>query len=141
MKNQTNNIIVLGLLLLVSFSCGKKQDESKQKDNSSTKYIAYYFHPTARCEGCLNMESFLEELIDTKYSKEGFIFTELNIEDKENQHYRKDYDLKFSSVILAKYEGDKQSKWKNLDSVWSFTEKKEEFFRYTEKEINQFINN
>ena len=102
MRNKTINIIVLGLLLLVSFSCGKKQEESKQNDNSGIKYIAYYFHPTARCEGCLNMESFMKELIDTKYSKEGFTFTQINIEDKENQHYRKDYDLKFSSVILVK---------------------------------------
>ena len=128
--------LIFILILSVSFSCNKNKNEIK-KDN--TKYIAYYFHPTARCEGCMNMEAYLKEIIDTKYAKEGITFIGLNIEDTENEHFRKDFDLKYSSVILVKVEGDKNTKNKNLDSVWSYTENKQKFFEYSEKEINNFI--
>lgn len=120
------------ILISACLSCGKNKVENKNI------YTAYYFHPTARCESCLNLEAFLKELIETKYSKEGFEFKEMNIEQKENEHFKKDYDLKFSSVIILNKENNK---WKNLDSVWSFTDNKEKFFNYTSKEIELFINN
>ena len=48
--------------------------------------------------------------------------------------------IQCSSVILVKFEDDKQIKWKNLDSVWSYTHDKEKFFNYTEEEIRNFMN-
>jgi len=125
-----SKIIVFILLSLSSFACSK----------NNTKYVAYYFHPTARCKSCLNLESFMKELIDTKYTRDGFQFKEVNIDEKENEHYKKDFDLKFSSVILVKFEKDKQIKWKILDSIWSYTNDKEKFFNYAEKEITDFLN-
>jgi len=118
-------------------SCGKK-DEAKINNNSEVKYTAYYFHPTARCESCLNLEAYIKELIESKYSSKGFAYKSINIEEKENVHFRKDYNLQFSSVII---ENSENKKWKNLDSIWSFTNNKIKFIEYTEKEINQFINN
>ena len=119
------------LLSLYAFACR----------NNNTKYIAFYFHPTARCQSCLNLESYMKELIDTKYNEDGFHFEEVNIEEKENEHYKKNFDLQFSSVILVKFENDKQIKWINLDSVWSYTNDKEKFFNYVEQEITDFLNN
>ena len=126
-----SKIILLMFLSLYAFACS----------NSNTKYIAYYFHPTARCQSCLNLESYMKELIDTKYYEDGFHFEEVNIEEKENEHYKKDFELQFSSVILVKFEKDKQIKWKNLDSVWSYTNDKKKFFNYAEEEITDFLNN
>ena len=124
-------IILFMHLSLYAFACS----------NNNTKHIAYYFHPTARCQSCLNLESYMKELIDTKFNEDGFHFEEVNIEEKENEHYKKDFDLQFSSVILVKFENDKQIKWKNLDSVWSYTNDKEKFFNYVEQEITDFRNN
>ena len=129
--NNLKIIIIIILLSLSAFACC----------NNNTKYIAYYFHPTARCQNCLNLESYMKELIDTKYNEDGFHFEEVNIEEKENEHYKKDFDLQFSSVILVKFEKDKQIKWKSLDSVWSYTKDKKKFFNYAEQEIKDFLNN
>ena len=128
------NISKLILFLLLSLSAFVCSD-------NNTKYIAYYFHPAARCQSCLNLESFMKELIDTKYTSDGFHFEEVNIDEKENEHYKNDFDLQFSSVILVKFVNNKQIKWKNLDSVWSYTNNKENFFNYTEQEITDFLNN
>jgi hypothetical protein len=139
MTTKTAIFLTIFLFLSMFTGCGKKEVKLSNKI-SETKYIVYYFHPTARCESCINMESYIKELIETKYADKGFSFKEVNIEQEENEHYRKDYELKFSSVILSKVETDKQTKWRNLDSVWSYTDNKEKFFNYTEREIINFIN-
>jgi hypothetical protein len=133
-----NTIILIFIISFAFFSCNKKK-EILTKNVSESKFIAYYFHPTARCESCINLESYMKEIIDTKYSKDGIKFIALNIEDAENEHYKKDFDLKYSSVILVKSDGEKYNKWKNLDSVWSYTDDKEKFIKYAEKEIINFI--
>jgi hypothetical protein len=129
-------IIILLFLTLSLFSC--KQKEMKTEDGAA--YTMYYFHPTARCESCINIENFTKELIETKYNKNPAItFIALNIEDTQNEHYRKDYNLKFSSVILSKQKNTVEEKYKNLDSIWSYSDNKDGFFKYMDSEIKEFI--
>lgn len=131
---QPFSVLFCLFLMTVIYGCGKETAENTSKE---IKYTAYYFHPTARCEECLNLESFMKELIETKYTDKGFEFIQLNIEEKENEHFRNKFELMFSSVVLF----DKNSeKWTKLDSVWSFAHDKQNFFRYTQNEINNFIN-
>lgn len=119
-----------------------------EKDTSSVKkdkikVIAYYFHATARCPSCINIENFTEEIIKNQFAKEkkqGLItFRQLNIEDSVNEHYIEDYKLEFSAVILAKYVNNKQVKWKNLEHVWRYSNEKEDFFKYMKIEIKEFL--
>jgi DNA polymerase III alpha subunit (gram-positive type) len=118
-----------------------------QNKNSDKKkniiVIAYYFHPTARCQTCINMENFTKEVIETQFTKEhekGLIqFQELNIEDSVNEHYINDYNLEYSTVILAKFINNKQIKWKNLEHVWKFANDKDSFFKYAKIEIEKFL--
>lgn len=129
-------IFLFFVLALFFVSC--KQEEKKTEPGVS--YTMYYFHPTARCESCINIENYTKELIETKYSKEpGIKFIALNIEDSENQHYRKDYELKFSSVVISKLSSNKEERYKNLDSIWSYSDNKDGFFRYMDSEIREFI--
>jgi len=115
----------------------------KPEKKDKVQLIAYYFHATARCPSCINIENFTEEVINTSFAKEnkeGLIsFRQLNIEDSVNEHYINDYKLEFSSVILAKYINNKQVKWKNLEHVWKFSSEKENFFKYMKIEIKDFL--
>jgi hypothetical protein len=127
-------LFLLPVLLLIS--C--KKEEKKIEGDAS--YTMYYFHPTARCESCINIENFTKEIIETKYNKEPAIkFVALNIEDSRNQHFRKDYDLKFSSIIITKQNSGREEKFKNLDSIWSYSDNKDGFFKYMDSEIKEFI--
>jgi hypothetical protein len=105
--------------------------------------IVYYFHPTARCESCINIENFTKEVIDTQFTKEQkkgiIVFRALNIEDSINEHYRNDYKLEYSTVILAKFIKNEQIKWKNLEHVWKFANDKKNFFTYATIEIKEFL--
>lgn len=129
-------IYLLLFLVLFLFSC---KPEEKKTENG-TSYILYYFHPTARCESCINIENFTKELIEEKYKINPEIkFIALNIEDKQNEHFRKDYNLLFSSVILTKQKNAKEEKFKNLDSIWTYSNSKEGFIKYTDSEIQEFV--
>ncbi|MCX6163581.1 MAG: nitrophenyl compound nitroreductase subunit ArsF family protein, partial [Ignavibacteriae bacterium] len=111
-----------------------------KKTESGVTYTMYYFHPTTRCESCINIENFTKELIENKYTKNPEIkFIALNIEDSQNEHFRKDYDLKFSSVVISKLKDDKEEKYKNLDSIWTYSSDKDGFFKYMDSEIKEFI--
>jgi hypothetical protein len=115
----------------------------KPEKKDKVQLIAYYFHATARCPSCINIENFTEEVINTSFAKEnkeGLIsFRQLNIEDSVNEHYINDYKLEFSSVILTKYVNGRQVKWKNLEHVWKFSSEKENFFKYMKIEIKDFL--
>ena len=129
-------ILIVFTILFISLSACSKKENINRDNTEGDKYIAYYFHPTARCESCINLENYIKEIIDTKYKGKGFVFKPVNIEEKENEHFKKDYNLKFSSIIIS---DTKSGKWKNLDSIWSYTEDRKKFFEYTENEINNFI--
>jgi hypothetical protein len=123
------------ILALFLISC--KSEEKKTE--SGISYTMYYFHPTVRCESCINIENFTKELIESKYNKNPEIkFIALNIEDTQNEHFRKDYDLKFSSVVLSEQKDYKEEKYKNLDSIWTYSSDKDGFFKYMDSEIKEF---
>jgi hypothetical protein len=124
------------MLSLTFSSCSKE----KILGTNNITYTVYYFHPTARCESCINIESFTKELVTTKYTTPiSMKYIALNIEDPENEHFRKDFNLKFSSVIIAKSKKGEIEKYKNLDSIWSYSENKFNFFRYADNEIQSFM--
>lgn len=135
-KSVYMKLITVTLFFSVLFLACSKENTINQNKNVNEKYIVYYFHPTARCESCLNLEAYIKEIVETKYTNTGFVFRSINIEDKENEHFRKEFNLKFSSVVIVNMENNR---WKNLDSIWSYVEAKEEFFNYAQKEINNFI--
>lgn len=113
------------------------------KKQISKKVIVYYFHPTARCVTCLNIENYTHETIDSKFRKEQkdkiLFFRSVNIEDSLNEHFVNDFKLTSSSVILAMYEGKKRTGWKNLEKVWALEKDKEGFSVYIKIELQQFL--
>ncbi len=126
-------IIIAGLLFT---SCNKE----KVFGTNDITYTVYYFHPTARCESCINIENFTKELVTTKYSTPiAMKYLALNIEDSENEHFKKDFNLKFSSVVIAKSKKGEIEKYKNLDSIWTYSDNKFNFFKYADSEIQSFL--
>lgn len=104
--------------------------------------VVYYFHPTARCETCLNIEAYSKEAVDEWKKKHDrrVEWKMLNIEEEENEQYLSKYSLQFSSLVLSEQQGGKELKWKNLEEIWNLSGNKNEFIRYLNDELNQFVN-
>jgi hypothetical protein len=111
--------------------------------DSSNKVIAYYFHGTYRCTTCRTIERYSREAIEKYFAKElrnkTLEFKVLNVEDPENRHYIRDYQLFSKSLVIVLYKDDKQVTWKNLTNVWTYVRDKAKFYQYVKDEIERFL--
>lgn len=117
----------------------------KQQQQIKAWVIAYYFHPTARCTSCINIENFSKEAVESVFKKENkagkITFQPVNIEDSVNDHYIYDYNLTSSSLVLVLYKNNVQIEWFNLDKVWTYSDNREQFINYVKPIIKQFLIN
>ncbi|NOS83716.1 MAG: hypothetical protein HOP31_01120 [Ignavibacteria bacterium] len=120
-----------------------KNDSTLNKKVGTQRILAYYFHPTARCVTCRNIEAYSIEAINEWEEKSGrkVVWKELNIEDSVNEHYVTEYNLEFSSLVIARFTGGRKDKWKNLEDTWKLVNDKKSFKKYVKFELNQFLKN
>jgi len=67
--------------------------------------IVYYFYGSVRCPTCHKMEEYTKETIAKNFQDEVasglLVLKTINIEEKENEHFVKDYQLYTKSLILS----------------------------------------
>ncbi len=122
-------------------------DSTRIDTNDSTKtepeVIAYYFHTTVRCVSCKKIEAYSREAIENGFAEElknGTLkFESINIDDEDNKHFAKDYQLYTKSLIICDMESGKQVQWKNLEKVWQLLGNEEKFIKYVRDEINSYL--
>ncbi len=123
------------------------KDTTEIDTNDSTKtepeVIAYYFHTTYRCVSCKKIEAYSREAIENGFAEElknGTLkFESINIDEEENKHFAKDYQLYTKSLVICDMEIGKQVQWKNLEKVWQLLGDKEKFIKYVRDEINNYL--
>jgi hypothetical protein len=109
------------------------------EDKLSGKVIAYYFHGTMRCPTCHKLERYSKEIIEANFkdalASGKLEFKVINVEDKGNEHYAKDYQLYTKSLILSLIKNGKETKWINLDKIWEYVSNKEIFIDYVKSGV------
>jgi hypothetical protein len=135
-------ISVIALFALIG-SPQAKAVEAKPSVDSANKVTAYYFHGTFRCFTCINMEKYSREAIETNFKgalESGKLeFSSVNVEERGNEHFEKDYQLYTKSLILSLVKDGKEVKSKNLDKIWEYAHNKQKFIDYVTSEINAFL--
>ena len=105
--------------------------------------IAYYFHGNYRCPNCLKIEAYSREAIQTGFSSElkngSLEWRVVNVDEPENRHFIQDYQLYTKSVILSDLHQGRQTRWKNLDQVWTFLPDKSAFVNYVAAEVRGYL--
>ncbi len=108
-----------------------------------TQVIAYYFHGTMRCPTCYKLEQYSKEAIEANFkdalASEKLEFKVVNIEDRGNEHYGKDYQLYTKSLILSLIKDGKETKWKNMDKIWEYVGNKEKFIDYVKSGVSDLL--
>lgn len=123
------------LLLLISiFNNLKALDQKVQIE-------VLYFHATTRCQGCITIEEFTKNSINTLFEKQlkdsTIIFKPIDFLQPENEHYRDDYKFEVQTLIISKKVNGKEVKWINLDKIWDYSGDYQKFQKYIEKEIKK----
>jgi hypothetical protein len=63
----------------------------------------------------------------------------VNWDREENAHYIDDYQLFTKSLILSRVNGEKETAWVNLDSIWQYVGDKDKFIKYVQAHTRAFI--
>ncbi|UCF81644.1 MAG: hypothetical protein JSV08_04315 [Acidobacteriota bacterium] len=123
-----------------------KEAGSDQKPDASetpSTVIAYYFHGTRRCKTCLTIEAYADESLKAGFPQEletgRLTWRALNVEEPENEHFVRDFELATRSVVLVEVKNGKTEKWKSLDKVWKLVGDKEAFVAYIQKETADYL--
>lgn len=105
--------------------------------------VVYYFYTTARCYSCNLIEAYTREAVQTRFAKpyNGWevTFKGVNIDEKANEHFTRDYWLSSKSVVVQKFEGQKPLNWGLLKSVWQLLGDKEKFMDYVAAETRKVL--
>ena len=105
--------------------------------------VAYYFHGNFRCQTCRKIEAFSREAVESGFPedlKAGRIeWRVINVEEPGNEHFVQDYQLFSKALVLVAKEGSKQTRWKNLQEVWTLVGNKEAFVKYVQNEIRAYL--
>lgn len=124
-------ILAITLFIIFSFT-------NFVKAENKTTYKLYYFMTDARCSTCYKIENYTTEAFK-ELNKNNLSFETLSINQKENEHFIKQYNLYTKSVVLSKMENGKEIKFKNLDKIWNNIGNKENFKEYIKNEITNFM--
>lgn len=105
--------------------------------------IVYYFHGNFRCFNCYRIEQYSKEAIG-QYFKDGLssgklVFKVINIEEKGNEHFIKDYQLYTKSLVVSLVRDGKEVKFDNLTKVWEFLWDRQKFYDYVKEEVTKYL--
>jgi hypothetical protein len=109
----------------------------------SGKIIVYYFHGYKRCYSCKQIEKLTREALTQAFQKEmdqgRLEWRVINIDDKENRHFIKDYQLYTRTVIVSEIHEEKEVRWKNLEEVWKWLKHNTLFKKYIIDEVKVYL--
>jgi hypothetical protein len=112
-------------------------DTASSAAPSGEQWVAFYFHSSHRCPTCRAIEANTRAAVIAG-SPEPVELRVLNYEEPAQQHFAKQFDLAFPSVILALVRDGSAVRWKILDRVWDLWEDRPAFVTYVRTELTNF---
>ena len=132
-------IIILAAVAVISLGLSAFAGE----DKSSGQVIAYYFHGNFRCASCHAIEKYTKEALNDNFKDQigsgELVIKVVNVEEKGNEHFVKDYKLYTKSVVLSLIQNGKETRFKNLEQVWQLLGNKDKFYKYIKNETQKFL--
>jgi len=134
---------ILIAFILINQSVLFGEDTIAPKPQKTDCVRAYYFHGDFRCSNCYRIEKYSKETIDKYFSRElasgELEYKIVNINEKGNEHFAKDYKLYTKSLVISKIKGGGETEYKNLEKVWNYLGDKEAFYNYVKEEVAKFL--
>lgn len=152
-------LVVVFFAAFVQQACGNEKNSSQDIENfklseakgndkdishaNDHRVIVYYFHGKFRCGTCKRIEQLTKEAITVSFANEmraGLVEMKvINVDEAENKHFTKDYQLFTKSVVVSDMINGKEKQWKNLQKVWELIRNEEVFKKYIQNEIKAYL--
>ena len=151
MKIEKTKMLFLAMCLVAAVigSGCKKQSDSKAissnvSDSNDIAVIAYYFHRTIRCVGCLEIEANAKRVIENSFANQiadkKLIWVPFNLDDQGGEEFGKEFDVSASTLVLSKEKNGNRTEYKKLEKVWQLVHDTNAFDAYVKEEVKQFLN-
>lgn len=96
----------------------------------------YYFHGNKRCFTCNKIETLAKAAVNAGFAddiKSGAVtFKSVNVDDAENQHFIKDFELASRCVVVQC-----GTKFERLEKVWELVGNEPEFTKYIQQGVEK----
>jgi hypothetical protein len=105
--------------------------------------VVYYFHGARRCQTCVGIQESIQKTVRERFAQEtasgAMTFKEVNIDDAANEHFVKEFNLSFSTMVVAAKQGQTTVKWEICNKVWDHARDPDALTAYTEKSIRSYL--
>jgi hypothetical protein len=140
--------VILAFAFVQSATCGEERpsgtvaagNPAEAKDH---QVVVYYFHGNKRCLTCKKIERLTQEAVKEFFSDEintGLVTMKvINVDEPENSHFAKDYQLFTKSVVVSDTQNGKEKQWKNLQRIWELVHNDGAFKTYIRDEIKAYL--
>jgi hypothetical protein len=107
--------------------------------------IVYYFHTQQKCRECETIKAWTAEAIEAHFKGQvadgRLVWRTVNIDNKANEHFVKEYELKGLTLVAVRMEGGQVREWKKLGGVWDRLGDKARFKDYVTGEVGRMLQN
>jgi hypothetical protein len=122
---------------------GRESVSPENNQTAEARFVAYYFHGNVRCPTCRAIEAYGKEAVEAafpdKLESGDLEWKAVNTDEVWNAHYMTDFNLQFSSLILAEQANGETLRWVNLEKVWELVHDKESFMDYVQSSAITFM--
>jgi len=129
--------------ILSVFLYGSFANAQDTGNKPTGRVIAYYFHGNFRCYTCHTMEQYSKEAIEANFkdalSSGKLEFKVVNVEERGNEHFTRDYQLYTKSLVISLVKNGKEVKSKNLTKIWEYVRDKQRFYDYVKDGVATFL--
>jgi len=105
--------------------------------------VVTYFYTNVRCPTCRKLEAYSRESVEHAFAKEikdkVLLFRAVNVDEPENKHFIKDYNLYTKSLIVALKKKGEVVRWKNLPEIWRHVRDRPGFEEYVQAGVKEFL--
>lgn len=118
--------------------------EAKQTISAEADRVeVYYFHGDRRCPTCRGIQRTVEETLREKFSAETaagkVVYREVNIDRDENKHFVRQFELSFSTMVVAEIKDHKTARWENCQDVWNFAHEHKKLKDYVAERVTHYL--
>lgn len=145
-KHFVRHLLVVAVVVTATQSAhlvGSTRAEDSAEAAPSHQVVACYFHRTNRCPTCKKISSYIEEAVEAGFADEikaGTVKVKMvDFQDAKNQKVTEAYKITGPTLVLMDIHDGKVKSWKPAPKVWSLVGKKNDFFKYVQQELKDYL--
>jgi hypothetical protein len=113
-------------------------------DNLKSDHLdVYYFHRTTRCDGCIQAEQAIFEVIDSEFMdavNDGRLsWHTVDFELPENTHFVEKYNLYYQALIFVQVKNGEEVEWRDIAEIWEHTGIMDEMKNVVRTNIDEWL--